>query len=137
MKPSPAQRNIQEWKAQISIRSYSDTSPSVSGTFGPSHLSVEEISKLKDCVTASAPPLSLSSHLCYACHTTLTSRNSRGIASVYASKSSGYVPLPVWVESMPNSNALHQNGIGDDIRTRRSSQQDMRAQIEEFIISDE
>ncbi len=140
LKPRPAQHGIQAWKAQMSIRSYSDISPAVSGTFGPPHLSEEEISKLKDCLAVAPPPIPLTSHLCYACYTMLTSRNSRGTAAFHlAAKSLYSVPLPIWAESILGSNVVgHQNGIGDDIRpTRGHSRQDLKAQVAEFIICDD
>lgn len=138
-KSRPAQHGLQAWKAQTSIRSYSEIPPAVSGMFGPPHLSEEETLKLKDCLAVAAPT-PLTPHLCYACHTMLTSRNSRGTAAFHlAAKSLRSVSLPIWAESVLGSNVVgHQNGIGDDIRpTRGCSRQDLKAQIEEFIICDD
>lgn len=69
----PVQPGLQQWKSRISIRSFD----------------VEEEKP------SSSP--SLVPHLCYACHTTLTSKSSRGMVPAAASLSP--VALPIWTQS--------------------------------------
>lgn len=79
---SPAQSCIQDWKAQISVRSLKT----------PSHSSLRSTEPLS--------AASLTPSLCYTCHTTLTSRSSRGTtATGYDSLENSSVPLPTWVLS--------------------------------------
>jgi cytoplasmic tRNA 2-thiolation protein 2 len=76
---SPAQSGIQDWKSRISVRSTKD----------PSHLPTE-----------SSSAESLTPFLCYSCHTTLTSRSSRGnTATGSAAAGHSSVSLPKWVLS--------------------------------------
>jgi hypothetical protein len=64
----------------------------------------------------------------------LTSRNSRGTAGFHAAKFLHNVSLPIWAESILGSNVVGH----DDIRhTRGPSRQDLKAQVEEFIICDD
>lgn len=75
----PAQKMVHEWKSRISIRSSSDQ---------------------KSIQTDS--PASLTSRLCYSCHTTLTSRSSRSAIPLKRCEASGPalpVHLPLWVNS--------------------------------------
>ncbi|KAG6899299.1 hypothetical protein C0993_011461 [Termitomyces sp. T159_Od127] len=73
----PAQYGLQDWKLQTSIRTFK----------GISSLRPED-----------STPSSITPFLCYYCHTTLTSRSSRGTVAVPVSKD-GPVPLPLWVTS--------------------------------------
>ncbi len=131
----PAQRNIQKWKSQISIRSYPVTS-SVSGNFRPSHLSEDEISRLtKDRSTYSDPEAhSLAPYLCYACHTTLTSRSSRNVATT--PRDAITVPLPIWVESALSPNSPRNVDNDHVLHARIQSRLEMRSQIEDFLVLD-
>ncbi|KAF8627005.1 hypothetical protein AX15_004589 [Amanita polypyramis BW_CC] len=98
----PAQRDVEEWKSRISIKSYVDlTEP-----YLPSHVREVRPSNLE-------PPSllrpdkgigrnSLTPYLCYLCHTMLVSKSSRGATLPSANGSSrtdGPVPLPVWVNA--------------------------------------
>ncbi|KAK7050951.1 Cytoplasmic tRNA 2-thiolation protein 2 [Paramarasmius palmivorus] len=110
----PLQRGVQEWKEQISIRSTSDTSSE----------------------PLPSPSRSLTPHLCYSCHTTLTSRSSRSVAA------SSVSPLPIWVQSQ-----LHRHpgdGIDKDSELvrhesevwerKRVEPSEMKAAISDFLL---
>jgi cytoplasmic tRNA 2-thiolation protein 2 len=72
---------VQEWKARISIRSLRDGDEEPP----PSESSL-------------SPIASLMPHLCYACHTTLTSRGARAAgAGEAASAPRETIGMPVWV----------------------------------------
>ncbi|KAH9838649.1 uncharacterized protein C8Q71DRAFT_752306 [Rhodofomes roseus] len=97
----PMQEGLQEWKSRISIRSRDashDTPPSASASLTP--------------------------HLCYACHITLTSRSSRPAPSLGLTPPAlSDVPLPVWVGSgMPRSAKL--------------SEQQMKEVVQDFLLED-
>jgi len=98
----PAQLGLQQWKSRISIRSFES----------------------KDAAEADVD--SLTPHLCYACHTTLTSKSSRGTMPVSSSSSS--VPLPVWV----------QDRLGGEERElwrgKSMGEGDMKDAIGEFLL---
>ncbi|KAF9267789.1 hypothetical protein L218DRAFT_893922 [Marasmius fiardii PR-910] len=83
----PLQRGVQEWKERISIRGESQ---------GPARNSLTESS--------------LTPYLCYACHTTLTSRTSRS-----APTSTSTFPLPIWVYSHVHSGGTKVNGAGGEV----------------------
>ena len=70
---------------------------------------------------------SLTPLLCYACHTTLTSRGSRGIAAPRPPATQ--VPLPMWVHNHI------EHGIA--LQTTKLTEKEMRAEIEEFLLPDE
>ncbi|KAJ3506638.1 hypothetical protein NLJ89_g6759 [Agrocybe chaxingu] len=140
----PAQDGVQAWKSRISICSYSEASPAVSGNTRPSHLTEEEISNLTKPSVSSIPAASsLTPHLCYACHTLLTSRSSRGTsAPLPPGQAAGNISLPVWV----NATLAASRSPGDDedltldedvIQTIKMSRADMKSQISEFLLPDD
>lgn len=98
---SPIQAGIQEWQSRISIRSRDD-----------SHL------------LPSPASTSLAPHLCYGCHTTLTSRSSRPAPSLgLPPPDRSTVPLPLWVgPGMPRS---------------RMGEQQMKDVVSEFLLEDD
>lgn len=96
----PAQPDIAEWKGKTSIRS----------------LQPDEHTVLDD--------NALSHALCYACHTTLTSRSSRG--AVNRSEAPRHLPLPVWAASTQLVQAPPR-------RTRVTSQQ-QKAAIADYLL---
>ncbi|KAI5892677.1 uncharacterized protein SCHCODRAFT_02626822 [Schizophyllum commune H4-8] len=98
----PAQPDIAEWKGKTSIRSLDP-----------------------DEHAPSASP-SLSSSLCYACHTTLTSRSSRGAAA--QSDSPLRVPLPVWIAD----DQTHRSHL----RETRLSREQMKATIADCLLDE-
>jgi cytoplasmic tRNA 2-thiolation protein 2 len=109
----PAQSGTQDWKQKISIRSYSD-------------ISLEDVPPGHVNLTNRAPngqlpshPNSIASSLCYACHTTWTSRSIRGSITKQTD-----IPLPVWLK-IPS-------GISEEWRcvTRES----MRSTIDDFLL---
>ncbi|KAJ6531827.1 hypothetical protein B0H19DRAFT_965895 [Mycena capillaripes] len=118
----PAQPGIQEWKARISIRSFAD--PVLASP--PPHM--------KDIASIPGPEksdaASLTPHLCYSCHTTLTSRSSRG--STASSSHPNSIPLPVWVGSQLNLEGGHEQW-----RSRKMDELDMKQSIAEFLLPDE
>ncbi|KAG5643017.1 hypothetical protein DXG03_001755 [Asterophora parasitica] len=89
----PAQYGLQDWKSRISIRSFKDESSF--GLYRPPHFPERDPANAPE-PTSSSP--SLAPFLCYSCHTTLTSRSSRGTTAVTASRDNP-VPLPMWVTS--------------------------------------
>ncbi len=123
----PAQHGVQDWKSRISIRSYHEASSAVTGQTKPPHLTEDEISILVNLSSDSpaAPGPSLTPRLCYACHTTLTSRSSRGTTVLPPGQSLHAVPAPVWVK----------NAMAFEVKPL--SQDDMRAQIAAFLLDDE
>ncbi|KDQ15957.1 hypothetical protein BOTBODRAFT_31411 [Botryobasidium botryosum FD-172 SS1] len=99
----PAQAGVQEWKTRISIWSRTALAPD------------EPVKGAK----------SLAPYLCYGCHTSLTSRSSRG--------GSGLVPsmaLPRWT-----GENLTQLGRAKD-EVREGNRLAMKREIEEFLIDD-
>ncbi|KAF9485204.1 hypothetical protein BDN70DRAFT_871601 [Pholiota conissans] len=142
----PVQHGVQEWKAQISIRAYEQASTAVSGNTRPPHLTEEEIEKLIQ-VPHDTPhsSLSLTPRLCYACHTTLTSRSSRGTAtSIAKGKSVDDVPIPTWVRAAMYSFLPIHEIIAEDNDDEETSlgrikmtRTDMKAQIADFLLPDE
>lgn len=119
----PAQRGVQDWKNRISIRSFTEPSQST--------------------LHASLTP-----YLCYACHTTLTSRSSRGTTpnSNPDSTSPTSTPLPVWVKSRLQD-SLHkgtaveavsdaENNAEDEElwQTRKMEISDMKNAVADFLL---
>jgi cytoplasmic tRNA 2-thiolation protein 2 len=108
----PVQRGVQEWKARISILSLSDTPP-------PS--------------SPSDPP-SLTPHLCYACHTTLTSRSNRKAGAYTDDRMQaagiGQVEMPVWV------GATFGGAAGEVWRRRRMDMGEMKESVQEYLLGD-
>lgn len=122
----PVQEGIENWKAKTSLRSLpgsqQEGDPRVGLRF-------------------------LTPYLCYACHTTLTSRSSRGALQSGGSS----VRLPVWVNSSFVDYALAENyhdapsetGLGrrtiisEDERwqKRKVDEEEMKQSIEAFLIS--
>ncbi|KIJ51559.1 hypothetical protein M422DRAFT_26963 [Sphaerobolus stellatus SS14] len=98
----PAQPGVKEWKERISIRSFAtDSATPPAETDGPT----------------------LTPHLCYACHTTLTSRSSRGTRKLEsAGNNVKHVPLPGW--------------IGENLSRREVDRATMKESIKEFLLED-
>jgi cytoplasmic tRNA 2-thiolation protein 2 len=136
---SPAQRGIQDWKARISIRSLKAADPDHTTT--TNHPSCTSLSS----------HLSLTPYLCYACHTTLTSRSSRGITT--SSKLSEDVTsrtttsLPVWVQAnLQGANGESEGALGaenalehDDSevwKEKSLTRKEMKAEVTEFLLDD-
>ena len=138
----PAQHNVQAWKASISIRSYHEAERAVSGNTRPPHLSKEEIMNLTtrpiNNVTSSsaAQTQSLTPFLCYACHTTLTSRGTRGgIAAPRPGQIATQVPLPMWVHNHLIDDHDHDHAM--PLKTTKLTEKEMKAEIGEFLLPDE
>ncbi|KAG7089549.1 hypothetical protein E1B28_011222 [Marasmius oreades] len=118
----PLQRGIQEWKARISIRTIADD---------------QEPSRNTSAETSLAP------YLCYACHTTLTSRSSRS-----APTSTSTFPLPLWVHShlRPGCDAqidgngrdeVGMNSLANDSEAwerRKVDREGMKSAISDFLL---
>ena len=107
----PVQAGIQEWKNKISIRSYPD---SKAENRLPPHVHSPEIQNLgiSDTIT---------SRLCYACHTTWTSKNIHGRAVRGTD-----IPAPIWA-------SVHS--IDGDVWVRkRVDTQDMQATISDTLL---
>ncbi|KDR76276.1 hypothetical protein GALMADRAFT_225964 [Galerina marginata CBS 339.88] len=140
----PAQHGVQAWKARISIRSYQEASSAVSGNTRPPHLTEEEIANLTNpslaAASTSVPSPSLTPRLCYACHTLLTSRSSRGTAtSLPVGQSVDSVPLPFWVRSTVDPATRHDGheSEAEVMRSTKMSRTAMKGQISEFLLPDE
>ena len=87
-------------------------------------------------VTSSAQQ-SLTPLLCYACHTTLTSRGTRG--GLPAPQPPGklatqVLPLPMWVH---NHLIDDDDNYGITLKTTKLSDKEMKAEIGEFLLPDE
>ncbi|KAG6879557.1 hypothetical protein C0992_001562 [Termitomyces sp. T32_za158] len=126
----PAQYGLQDWKLRTSIRTFKEIS-SLRPTQAP-----------EDIPTPSSLP-SLAPFLCYYCNTTLTSRSSRGTASVQVSKDNP-VPLPLWVTSslvtssalstdhLPDQDSSHQR---EEIWSRKKmDDEQMKAAVADFLL---
>ncbi|KAJ7707675.1 hypothetical protein B0H17DRAFT_1192132 [Mycena rosella] len=124
----PAQLGVQEWKARISIRSFDE--PALASP--PPHLQNVPSLPVPGPPDA-APPASLTPRLCYACHTTLTSRSSRGSTS--SSLHANSTPLPMWVVSDLGQGGAHDHD-SEQWRTRKMQERDMKESIAEFLLPD-
>jgi len=142
----PAQHGVQDWKARISIRSYHEASSAVSGHTRPPHLTEDEISNLTKLPINSSPATSnsasLTPRLCYACHTLLTSRSSRGTSSVPTGSTLDNVPLPLWVHptigSAGSGGPIDNRGEADEgTHSVKLSRKDMESQIADFLLPEE
>jgi cytoplasmic tRNA 2-thiolation protein 2 len=92
----PAQRNVQAWKASISIRSYHDESfVNAKHPLPPHYTAPPALEETTDAEPSFPTSVDLAPRLCYACHTTFTSRSSRGSSSANSIE----IPLPVWVKA--------------------------------------
>ncbi|TFK20282.1 hypothetical protein FA15DRAFT_625622 [Coprinopsis marcescibilis] len=121
----PAQHDAQEWKARISIRSYCDEAFKDSGHPLPPHLN--EFPQGKE-IAHNGSSL-LATKLCYACHTTFTSRSSRGNMTGKGGDHSisNVIPLPTWTLTTVESEIL---------ASRKLDRKDMRKQIQDFILDE-
>ncbi|KAF5341946.1 hypothetical protein D9611_001518 [Ephemerocybe angulata] len=140
----PAQPDVQAWKASISIRSYHDEAFVKSKHPLPPHFTSPPDAGVS---AASSPTNGLAPRLCYSCHTTFTSRSSRGIASA----NEVVVPLPVWVKAslpsssedttVPESKDL-QTGSNEDVaqaevwETKKLSRGSIKDKIGAFLLDD-
>ncbi len=96
-----------------------------------------------------ADRISLASSLCYACHTSLTGRNSRSVNRSVKSHddiaSDVPIPLPVWVQSrVVMKSKAHGAGdsLIDDVGTeiievRKMNRDEMKEQIGSYLLDDE
>lgn len=139
----PAQPDVQAWKASISIRSYHDQSFVNARHPLPPHYTAPPT--LEKAATPSSPPLDLASRLCYACHTTFTSRSSRGSSSANVVQ----IPLPVWVKSSVSLQAegsatLQSDHSSGDVsgeeeevwRTKKLTPEHIKDKIGAFLLVD-
>ncbi|KAF9048629.1 hypothetical protein BJ165DRAFT_1039560 [Panaeolus papilionaceus] len=142
----PTHAGVQAWKAQISIRAYHDAASAVSGNTRPPHLTEEEITNLTK-KAQDDPPTSfntLTPSLCYACHTTLTSRSSRATSSILPPGSSmTHVPVPAWIAQSVLSKSQLDNSPwtisndGEVFQAVKRTPLDLKSRIEEFILLEE
>lgn len=119
------QSDIQEWKGRISIRSYSDNKLASDLAHIPSTCR----GNLDTSTPSQVPPLlALTDFLCYSCHTTLTSRSSRGVKQSAPGVFSA-TPLPIWVADR----GLHEDGLMGDGARRKISEEEMLNTVAEFL----
>ncbi|KAF9065591.1 hypothetical protein BDP27DRAFT_1298063, partial [Rhodocollybia butyracea] len=116
----PLQPGVQEWKSSISIRATTNSPSAV-----PSPL-------LK----------SLTPHLCYSCHTTLTSRSSKSIPS----SASASLVLPLWasahLQEPSNDTRSIDQTVQEEVKeagtdvwiARKVGRDEMKASIGDFLI---
>ncbi|KAI0359973.1 hypothetical protein OH77DRAFT_1471896 [Trametes cingulata] len=130
----PAQRGVQEWKSRISIRSRPPAAPSADSTNEdpPNPMTVAVPNPLRP---------SLTPYLCYACHTTLTSKSARPVPSPWpAAVRPPVVTLPVWTEARLSSakgdGAEVSHVHGEIMQTRRVGQDEMKGIVGEFLLDD-
>lgn len=141
MSASPAQHGVQAWKSRISIRSYDQASSSITGNTRPPHLTEAEIADLTSTQQdASALTPSLTPRLCYACHTTLTSRSNRG--TVHSGQSPDNIPIPTWVRAALQPTVGRQDGSDSDdeaeiTQSTKMSRMEMKAQIADFLLDEQ
>ncbi|KAJ2914059.1 hypothetical protein MD484_g6350, partial [Candolleomyces efflorescens] len=141
----PAQPNVQQWKASISIRSYYDEAFVNAKHPLPPHFTTPPTLHEPVALPSSPLPVSvqeLAPQICYACHTTFTSRSSRGSATT----DSVALPLPEWVKASFHANTTSATVVGSDDeereleeehwRTRQVTQSEMKEQIGEFLLDD-
>ena len=129
--PRPAQVGVQEWKARIAIRSREQpTSPSAPGSSDSRAIQTN----------------TLAPHLCYVCHTTLTSKGVRAPPSLYASQPNppASIMMPSWTTSgiirdsleaaVPSS--IYQEDVPVTVSRKVLGQEELRKAIDEFILDD-
>lgn len=122
----PMQSGIQEWKGRISIRSFSDDKLAADLTHLPSSCR----DKLDTSASSRSPPLlALTDFLCYACHTSLTSKSSRGVKQLVPDVLSA-VPLPTWVADR----GVLDEGLKGGDALYKIPQEEMRDIVAEFLI---
>jgi cytoplasmic tRNA 2-thiolation protein 2 len=122
----PMQSGIQEWKGHISIRSFSDSKLAADLT----HLPAAFKDNIDTSTPSEVPPsLALTNSLCYSCHTTLTSRSSRGVKRSFPGVSSA-APLPTWVADR----GLCENGLIGGGTLHKVPEEEMRDTVAEFLI---
>ncbi|KAJ6619784.1 hypothetical protein B0H10DRAFT_2024969 [Mycena sp. CBHHK59/15] len=124
----PAQHGVQDWKARISIRSFADSTLSAP----PPHLRDAAATAVPEPPDSSLMS-SLTPHLCYACHTTLTSRSSRGTTS---SSQQDSTPLPVWVTARLGNHSVSDGDRQELWKSRRMKETDMQESIADFLLVD-
>ncbi|KAI0671628.1 hypothetical protein C8Q78DRAFT_1030025 [Trametes maxima] len=130
----PVQRGVQEWKARISIRSRPPTS-------APNDGEESTAQPPPDPESAELRP-SLTPYLCYACHTTLTSKSSRPAPSPWPSATkSPVVTLPVWAELRLSPLAHDTDGEESHahvevLQTRRVGEEEMKGIVSEFLLDE-
>ncbi|OSD06470.1 hypothetical protein PYCCODRAFT_1474610 [Trametes coccinea BRFM310] len=134
----PAQRGVQEWKTRISIHSRPPTQhpTAPNGSNG----SAVETSPACAADPDSLRP-SLTPYLCYACHTTLTSKSARPVPSPWpAVARASTVTLPVWAEARLSSakgdGESTEHVHGEILQTRRVGQEEMKGIVNEFLLDD-
>jgi cytoplasmic tRNA 2-thiolation protein 2 len=130
--PRPAQHGIQEWKSRTSTRSYNDAPSSSSGHGRPPHLA--NATDHPQHQPEPSPSSHLAPHLCYACHTTLTSRSSRG--NVKHTSNSKVVPLPLWVGASRSLASTPEDSLGEVWATHRMGDGEMKAAIGDLLLND-
>lgn len=116
----PIQEGSQEWRTRISVLSRDDPNR---------HQSSSE-----------AVLRSLSSHLCYTCHTTFGSKSSRPPTAPYADfDPSSRTPLPLWMgRTAGTSNADDPTtDDGDILVSHKMSHDEMRDVVKDFLLVDE
>ena len=107
----PYKQGVLEWKAKISIRT----------------LHKEQVFNDADNIDSAH---TLAPHLCYACHTTLTSRSSRAVRPD-PTRNTDNIPLPVWTRA-----AIMTNYEGDTLRVKHLDRDEMKSAISEFLVND-
>lgn len=111
----PVQSGIQEWKQKISIRSYLDVDPE---NGFPAH--VRRPTATLDNQTPSVSN-TITSELCYSCHTTWTSKSIRGGAT-----NATDIPAPIWASAQAMDGELWDR--------KKLKSKDMRSALGDFLL---
>lgn len=122
------QSGIQEWKGRISIRSFSDDKLAAD----LSHLPSSSRGNLGTSTPSEFPSsLALTNFLCYSCHTTLTSRSSRGVKRSIIGVPSA-ASLPTWVADC----GLCEDRLIGGVSLNKVPEEEMRNTVAEFLMDD-
>ena len=108
------------------------------------NLTTRPINNVTTTSSSSSAQPSLTPLLCYACHTTLTSRGTRGGGGIAAPPpqppgqfaTTQVLPLPMWVHNRLNDDLDHDHH-GIVLKTTKLNEKEMKAEIEEFLLPDE
>ncbi|EIW84376.1 hypothetical protein CONPUDRAFT_163521 [Coniophora puteana RWD-64-598 SS2] len=139
----PMPHGIQQWKSQISIRTRE--------MLAAAKTNVPLDADVSDNVSPASDPSSITPYLCYACHTTLTSRGGAAFRKNNApAPSAGSVRLPVWVHSSltqsrdptglkkaSETNSMEDAYENEVWRVRRVERAEMREGIKAFLLEHE
>lgn len=135
----PIQEGLDVWKSRISIQSYSDTKLGPDLVYLPTPVSLNS----SDVFTTSDQYPSISTHLCYSCRTTLTSRGNRASRPtpsrvIHNDRPPPSAPLPSWVAancSQPQDKQITVSGNGELWVRKSQDEATQRNKIADFLLN--